>query len=592
MPRPVVLATPNAALAEAWARQLPAGRPVLRLGAADFPVAPGEGVMAVVILDSVAEPTMPAWLNRCPTIYVGEPRSLPFEQARLAGRGRVHLSYADSRERLGEFIPLVEEIAQRIAAEESLRARLALPSAGKSGEHNHWNEHDSDWFDPTLQLLRRLDAPDLLPLEIERAAERALGVGRVTVYVRRGEEFRALNGERFQADEAWVAMLERSPSVTDGSPRPDLIEPSAEAALRSRLALWGARLLVPVHDNGRLLAVLALGVRDDGRPYGAAERGRAVSLARVVRQVLRCAGELSRLGARAQREELIGKYIPGTLILGREEIPPRDLPLKVREVVGRVRMSGALESEAPSGDQRWRVVAGPIAETGGIWASWQDGAADLMQAKERERVTRRNLLRDLALTLSHEVGNALVSLSMFRQLGSERPLPATMVDALKRDVANLEALNANLALLNSLYEAAPAPFDVREMVESLGQSLGLRTELGQVPIVLAASRPLLDFALRSLLRSVAENRGELGLKELVLRIRAVGEGDELTVLLALRGPKMELEGILPEPEEGAPPTHGRLAVLLAKEILRVHQGEIHAGPGMEGTEIQISLRKL
>jgi hypothetical protein len=31
-------------------------------------------------------------------------------------------------------------------------------------------------------------------------------------------------------------------------------------------------------------------------------------------------------------------------------------------------------------------------------------------------------------------------------------------------------------------------------------------------------------------------------------------------------------------------------VFLAKEILRLHHGEIHAGPGMEGTEILISVR--
>ena len=35
-----------------------------------------------------------------------------------------------------------------------------------------------------------------------------------------------------------------------------------------------------------------------------------------------------------------------------------------------------------------------------------------------------------------------------------------------------------------------------------------------------------------------------------------------------------------------------LGVFLAKEILRLHHGEIHAGPGMEGTEILISLRSL
>jgi hypothetical protein len=34
-----------------------------------------------------------------------------------------------------------------------------------------------------------------------------------------------------------------------------------------------------------------------------------------------------------------------------------------------------------------------------------------------------------------------------------------------------------------------------------------------------------------------------------------------------------------------------MSVFLAKEILRLHHGQIHAGPGMEGTEILISVRK-
>jgi hypothetical protein len=76
MPRPVVLATLNAALADEWARQLPPGRIVLRLAAADLPAAPGDGLIAVVVLDAVAEPSLPCWLASWPTIFVGEPRSL------------------------------------------------------------------------------------------------------------------------------------------------------------------------------------------------------------------------------------------------------------------------------------------------------------------------------------------------------------------------------------------------------------------------------------------------------------------------------------------------------------------------------------
>ena len=44
---------------------------------------------------------------------------------------------------------------------------------------------------------------------------------------------------------------------------------------------------------------------------------------------------------------------------------------------------------------------------------------------------------------------------------------------------------------------------------------------------------------------------------------------------ARRGVPIELEGILPEPVEGAVPNQGRLGVFLAKEILRLHHGEIH-----------------
>ena len=87
-----------------------------------------------------------------------------------------------------------------------------------------------------------------------------------------------------------------------------------------------------------------------------------------------------------------------------------------------------------------------------------------------------------------------------------------------------------------------------------------------------------------------ENRPAQGPREMTLQLRSTGEGAELTALVSVKGRNLELEGILPEPAEGAVPNHGRIAVFLAKEIIRLHHGEIHAGPGMEGTEILVSLR--
>jgi len=202
------------------------------------------------------------------------------------------------------------------------------------------------------------------------------------------------------------------------------------------------------------------------------------------------------------------------------------------------------------------------------------------------------MLRELALTLNHELGNALVSLTTFRQATGERPMPLSLMQTVKGDVAHLETLNNNLALMQGLREAEPTDVDVREVAQTIGQSLGVRVEIGPDPVVLSANRSLLEFTLRSLITTVAENRPDHGTKDLSLKVRSTGTGGELTALLSLKGSNLELEGILPEPVQDAVPNQGRMSVFLAKEILRLHHGEIHAGPGLECIEILISLRNL
>jgi len=117
-------------------------------------------------------------------------------------------------------------------------------------------------------------------------------------------------------------------------------------------------------------------------------------------------------------------------------------------------------------------------------------------------------------------------------------------------------------------------------------------EVGPDPVPLTLAKGLMEFSLRALIATVIENRSALNAGELTLQVRSTGKGAELTALLSLKGKHLELEGILPEPTEQEVPNQGRLGVFIAKEILRLHQGEIHAGPGMDGTEILISLRSL
>lgn len=590
MPSLVILATTDTALADAWERQLPRGRTALRLGPHVFPAGTSPGFAAVVVLDAAAEPVLPASLGRCPTIFVGEPRSLPYEQARLAGRARVYLSYEDSATRLGELLPLVEELAEKQSmvelltdkARRSEQLRPALRTNGHGDMAELW-----DFFEGAVE---NLDTRDRLIAEFRRASRQLLRASHAVFFLREADGFRADRGTSFfPNDDPIVAHLENHPAVIDGASWTSPADPVAELAVRNRLALWGARLLVPVHDNGRLLGLIALGVRDDGQPYDDADHTRGIFLARLLRHVLAKSAQLSRLHQLAEQTRLGAKYLPSTLVLAADESVPRHVPLVVRDLIGQTRRSREVCRVSPTAAQPFRASAGLVAETGGVWAFWEEASGEVHDAAARQRANRRDLLYELALTLSHELGNALVSLATFRQTPPEQPLPAPLLETVKADVAKLEGLNRHFGLMQTLHEVTVEPVDVRELAQSIGHALSVRVEVGPDPVVLQANRKLLDFALRALIGTIAENRGELGTRELSLQVRSTGARTELTALFSIKGKHLELEGILPEPVEDAVPNQGRVGVFLAKEILRLHRGEIHAGPGLEGTEILISL---
>ncbi|MDO8541706.1 MAG: hypothetical protein Q7S40_14810 [Opitutaceae bacterium] len=592
MPTLVILATPDSALADAWERQLLPGRIVLRLAAPMFPGGTAPGFSALVVLDAVAESTLPQSLVRCATIYVGEPRSLPFEQAKMARRAKVFLSYEESTTRLREFVPLVEEVAEKQSLVEMLGEKTRRSESARQVQRPPTGDAAELW-DFLEGAIENLDTRDRLLAEFRRASRHLLRASHAVFFLREPDGFRADRGTSFFApDDPLVGFFESHPAVIDGTNWDTPADPVAELTVRNRLALWGARLLVPIHDNGRLLGLIALGVRDDGQPYDEADRNRVVYFARLLRHFLAKSAQVTRLNHLAEQANVGAKYLPGTLVLGRDEDAPRHVPLVVRDAIGQARRNRQVCRITPSVEQPFRVRAGIITETGGVWAFWEEASGEVHDAQARERAGRRDMLQELALTLSHELGNALVSLATFRQAGPDRPLPFPLLETMKMDVANLEALNENLALMQSLHEAEAASIDVRDIAQHVGHSLGVRVEVGPDPVTLNASKKLLEFAIRALIRTLGENRPEQGLRDLALKVRSAGTGPDVTALLSLKGKHLELEGILPEPANGSVPNQGRLRVFLAKEILRLHRGDIHAGPGIEGTEILISLRKL
>ena len=585
------LATDDSDLLRVWWAAVPAGRSVVTLKDTALPSPLPSGVPVVVVVDAAASHQLPPGLEKCPVIFVGEPGSMPFEQAKLAGRARILLSYEESRTRLHEFLPLVEEIAERTAAVEVL-AEKARRSEGSRPPMRpaSWTDATEIW-DFLEAAVENIGSRERLLEEFRRASRHLLHASYVLFFLRDNTGFRSDRGDfSCQADDPLIGYLAKYPAILDGIDWPGSPEPMTEMAVRHRLMVWSARLIVPVHDNGRLLGLIAVGVRDDGQPYDVADRSRMVFFARLFRQFITRSTEVDRLVRRNERWRAGEKYFPNILILDPEEVPSRDLPLIVRTVAGEVKQSHETKRILPTAHQQYRISAGIIAENGCIWVCWEDASAELRERSHNERVDRLTLLHDLALTLNHELGNSLVSLLALRHNPGAETNSPVLLTAIKRDIGNLETINRHLASIPTFREVDPEPADVRGLVQQIGEKVGISVDPGQQAIALSVVPRLVGFALQSILDSVVENRPDLGKRGLSIQLRATGEANQLTALIAIKGEKLELEGILPQPEPGSIPSHGRIGVFIAKEIIRLHGGEILSGPGVDGPEILISIR--
>lgn len=596
MPSVIVLLTTDSALADIWERQLPAGKTVLRLGAHALTGEASSALAAAVVLDAAAEAQLPRALERSPTLFVGEPGSQPFERARLDGRARVFLSYEESARRLREFLPLLEEIAEKqsmlnLLMEKAMRADSARASARPAPPFAAADSAELwDFLDGAIE---NVEHRERLITEFLRAARQLFRASRVLFFFREADAFRAERGEfLLPADDAIVGFFERHPVIVDGTNWEGAADPAQELAVRKRLALWGARLIVPVHENGRLHGLIAVGVRDDGQPYDEQDRVRAVCFARLLRQFVAKSRYVGRLAAAAEQMALAGKCLPRTLLLGPGEAAPAGVPVAVRDLVGRVARSRKEGRLPPSAGQPFRARAGVIEDTGGVWAAWEEASGEVRDGEALRQAERGGMLRELGLTLGHEFGNALMSLGALRQLPAGEPIPSALAETLRSELSKLEAVSHAVGLMQGLHEAVPASVDLRDVVRAVGAAPGITAKVGPEPVVLPIARGLVEFALRVLVGTVSENRAKDAVDGLTLQVRSSGSGADLTALVSLEGAGMELEGILPEPVPDGVPNLGRLGVLLAKEILRMHGGEIHAGPGIERTEILFSLRAL
>jgi hypothetical protein len=591
----LILTTNDANLAAEWDRQLP--QPAF--------VAPSVEALrrelaqdgARVWVKDLADPRshLSAHADTV-TIIVGQPHSVPFEQARLAGQARFFLSYDESRTQLQEIIRTASEIAEKNAIIRTLQARgsrppmmlpvretvpaVAIPAA----------TDDLNFIEAAIEHLE--DRGRVLE-EFRRAAQSFLRASRVTLFLRASGGFLSdRNGWSCPAQSLLARQMEDFPCIIDIDDWPGTADPAAESYIRQQMHTWGARLLVPLYETGRLAGWAAYGPRADGRAYDGNDRNRALQLGRLLERCLEKAHRLADYTRAAELDALRAKYIPGVRLLGPDAPSDSSLPPEIRALAGEVLRTGRTARLPASPTTRFRGEAGPVPETGGVWVKWEDAAPELAErnaAAERERL---KLFRELGLTLSHELGGPLTSFSTFLQLCQQQGATPELVTEfnaqLARDGDKLRDLTRVLHLMQEFMSGNVTRIDLGGLANKLTLRGDMRVEPSEMPPIIYGNEPMLRFALQTVIDAVSRNRTDTD-GGVTIRVKRRGEGGNETGLLVMSGRKLLLEGFI-EPAKGTMPVHPMLGVFLAREIIRWHNGTLQGGQGLSGSEVHIAIR--
>lgn len=527
------------------------------------------------------------------TIVVGQPQSLPFEQARLAHAGNFFLGYEESRTRLREIMPLAAELAEKKAIIRTLEARAAHTGAAPVRAANPPAAAPlSSELGFIEAAIEHLDNRARLVEEFQRAALSFVRATRVTVFLREADHFRCesphwsapINGP-------FARRLEEYPCVVDLDDWAGVPDAATETDIRLHMRTWGARMIVPMQENGRLDGWVAFGPRADGRPYDAADQARALQLGRLFERCLEKSRRLRASAESAEIEHLRSLHLPGARILGANAPSDPSLPPEIRALAGEVLRTGAPATLTPSPTVRFRAEAGPAGPQR-VWVRWHPAAAELSDRLTHTEQERIQLCRELGLTLSHELGSPLVSLMTYLQLSQQQGTTPELLAEFNAQLASgadrLRDLATVLKLMQEFMAGATASVDMAALVRGLNLHGKVRVEPNEFAPVIQGNETMLRFAMQTIVNGlVRDRRAEDGLISLAVKQRGHG-ADEVT-LVVFSGRGLLLEGFI-EDAQGALPVHPLLAVFLSREIVRWHHGVLQAGQGLVGPEIQIALR--
>ncbi len=398
-------------------------------------------------------------------IALGMPDSDPLREAEECGAYAAE-DFALDRRRFQSLIDRALHYLQLLEENRRLR-QVSAPVATSALTTDRSTEPTSLSHGTPLPVLRFArafhrggDSDALMRTVVEGLADAAM-VARVGLFarVRQSERYRLRAGLRCLPETSELEFRERDPLVRWLELRAHLVCRSqlAQTAdfderqlLRRALDSFGAEVIVPLHEEGRISGWLFFGHRLTGQPFDYASLEGLMLLADHVSTVL--------ANARLNEEVTLQKTLAETLL---EAIPPgivaideeaivrwcnptaetilglvaADLLGKPVEAAGS-RLAGALRNTLASDralpEERWispKTRRSVSVETRrllhqqdslGAVAVIQDFTPEESLRQKQELIDRATFWTDLAASMSHEVRNPLVAIKTFAQLLPER----------------------------------------------------------------------------------------------------------------------------------------------------------------------------
>jgi hypothetical protein len=440
-----------------------------------------------------------------------------------------------------------------------------------------------------------LDDEARLVEEFQRGVRARIRSSRVSVFVRDGKRFVSrAEGWECPANGDLPRWLQEHAAIVDPATMSEMEDPAVESSIRQKLGEWNARLLVPFDVRGALDGWVVFGPRADGRSYSGADRDDALSLVDVFKRLRSMHVTLSAARAASRDMALLQEHGPKFRVLNASRIADGALPVEVREMASEALREGR-RVEREFG--KMRVAAGPMPATGECWVWWDESTLTADASAHKREAERHQILHDLGIMISHELANAMFSVSTyFQHLRRQRSTDDPAHPLIERVGQDMERMKAMPHLLSTLYEMSKQPtsrVDMKRVVQSVAKEIGGHANTPESGPVIWGHEKNLHDALVWLCREIVETKERVESvardAKITLSLQQRRRDDESICLVTISYPGLRVDQIKVG-EATSTEEYPTVPVYLAREVIRFHFGTVHVGQGLDGPELMIALK--